>query len=132
MLGGAIVVGCRQGRADRGLELRPVEEGIGGGSDAGGVVMVDIVLARKVSPFRFLADDPAGQTEATGIAHHVARAILFHDIGRAFFAFGAGFVIGQVLDPGIVQRLLGVGECCCSVGEHGLITRLRGHLIVSV
>lgn len=137
MLGGAVVViivgaGCRRGRADRRLELRPVEKGICGGSDTGRVVVFGVVLARKVSPFRFLADDSAGQTEAAGIAHHVARAIPFHDASRVFFAFGAGFVIYQVLDPGFSQRLLDVGDGCCNVGEHGLITRVTGHLGVSV
>lgn len=131
MLRGAIIIvvgaGCRRGRADRGLELSPVEEGIGGGSDAGRVVVVDVVLAGKVSPFCFLADDPARQTEAAVIAHHVARAILFHDCGRVFFAFGAGLVIGQVFDPRFFQRQEGVGDGCCSVGGHGVITRLKGH-----
>lgn len=133
--GAIVVVGgasCHWGRADRGFELRAVEEGIGGSSDAGRVVMVGVVLARKVSPFRFLADDPAGQAETAGITHHVARAILFYDPGREFFAFGAGFVIGQVLDPGVFQLLLGVGDGCCSVGEHGLIMRFRGHHGVGV
>lgn len=137
MLGGALIViivgaGCRQGRADRGLELRPVEKGIGGGSDTGRAVVFLVVLARKVSPFRFLADDPAGQTEAAGIAHQVARAIPFQDASRVFFAFGAGFIIDQVPDPGFFQRLLDVGDGCCSVCERGLITLLTGYLGVSV
>ena len=42
-----------------------------------------------------------GQTEVAGIADHVARAIFLHNSGGVFFAFGAGFVVGQVLDPGL-------------------------------
>lgn len=127
---GIVVVdgaGCRRERADGGLELGAVEERVCGGSDAGRVAVVGVVLTRKVSPLGFLADDPAGQTEAAGIADHVARTILLHDCGRVFFAFGAGFVVGQVLDPGFFQRLLGVGDGCCRVGEHGLSTGWRGH-----
>lgn len=137
MFGGRIVVvdgaGCRRERADGGLELGAVEERVGGGSDAGRVVVVvGVVLARKVSPFGFLADDPAGQTEAAGVADHVARAIFLHNPGGGFFAFGAGFVVGQVLDPGLFQRLLGVEDRSCSVGGHRLSSEWSGHYGVCV
>lgn len=136
MFGGGIVVvdgaGCGRERADGGLELGAVEERVGGRSDAGRVVVVGVVLARKVSPFGFLADDPAGQTEAAGIADHVARTIFLHDSGGVFFAFGAGLVVGQVLDPGFFQRLLGVEDGSCSVGGHGLSSEWSGHYGVCV
>ena len=35
--------------------------------------MVDIVLAREVFPFGFLADEPAGQTEVAEIADHAIK-----------------------------------------------------------
>lgn len=69
--------GCHPGEVQGGLELGALEERVGCGSDAGRFVVVGVVLARKVSPFDFLADDPAGQTEAAGIADCVAGTILF-------------------------------------------------------